>query len=319
MASTEFSGLKVLVVGDVILDRYVHSSSARLSPEAPVLILRADRTEHRLGGAANVARQVGALGAKVDLVGIVGKDRDASITNDLLHDAGIGYLGVFCSDTRPTTSKTRYLSKGQQVMRLDKEVTERDEGGVVHERIDTHLDRHVGDYDVVIVQDYGKGVISGPVLRIIRQRASGVLVADPKPYNFDHYDGFDYITPNEDEFRQAYGHDVPDDEIAQSLLDDVLLKGILVTRGARGATLYYTDNRLTPASVKADPVRVTDVTGAGDTAVAVFALVLASRGCEIAAMHAANHAGGAVVQQQGCGVARVQDLFPGGGDDQPDM
>lgn len=324
MPPTEFSGLKVLVVGDIILDCYVHSGTARMSPEAPVPILQADRTEHRLGGAANVARQVAALGAKADLVGLVGHDYPGDILSDLGHDAGIDRLGVFRSRHRPTTCKTRYLANGQQVMRLDNEVARRIDHDPAHDRLETHLQSHVGKYDVVIVQDYGKGVVSGSVLSIVSQQArSGTpLVADPKPDTFHHYDGFDYITPNEDEFRQAYGYELDDAEIARSFLGEIALGGILVTRGARGATLYYAPNAeghaQAPVSVKADPVRVTDVTGAGDTAVAVFALVLASRKCEVAAMHAANHAGGAVVGQQGCGVASIQDLFPGGSDDRDD-
>jgi rfaE bifunctional protein kinase chain/domain len=323
MKTTHINQLRVLVVGDIILDRYVHSTTTRLSSEAPVPILRPDKTEHRLGGAANVARQCAAFGCETHLVGITGKDGPFATLCDLFDESGIGYLGVFHSERRPTTVKTRFLGNGHQVMRLDEEVNERDHGDEVHPRLLSHLERTAHLYDVIIVQDYGKGVVDFDLLEALldRSKKDRVLVADPTPDSMGKFEAFDYVTPNEREFREYHNLNTADRgadrQAANRQIHDSCLKGVLVTRGAGGVSIYYDDDM--HVGIKAAPVVVRDVTGAGDTAVAAFAVVLAASGCLMTAVRAANHAGAAVVQQQGCGVATVSDILPGEYDDAPEM
>lgn len=308
-----FRGRSVLVIGDLILDRYLWGSASRVSPEAPVLVVDVDREELRLGGAANVAHNVLALGATPVLAGVLGEDGAGTRFHELLGSHGVdGTLGVVADAGRRTTLKTRIIAHHQQVLRADEETRTPLPSGIesrLWERIESALPRA----DAVLVSDYGKGVVTPRLLtRLLPELARrGIPCAvDPKEEHFLRYEGVTVITPNVAEASQAWGRRIRSEadlaEAGFGLRERLNAHAVLVTRGEQGMSLF-TDEGHTHFPTRAQ--QVYDVTGAGDTVIAAIAVALAARAPLPEACVLANHAAGLVVAELGTAAARATDLI----------
>ncbi|MBS0383706.1 MAG: D-glycero-beta-D-manno-heptose 1-phosphate adenylyltransferase [Proteobacteria bacterium] len=296
--------LAVWVVGDIMLDEYVIGDVARISPEAPVPVVRVQRFEDRLGGAANVACQVGALGAQVALAGLVGNDVAGGRVLDLCRESGIDVRAVRQLTGRPTSRKLRTLARNQQLVRLDWE----DTAPCPADAIDWMLERlrEVRAPDVVILSDYAKGVLTPALIGRIREIAASAntrIVVDPKQRDFDAYRGASILTPNLHELEVAAGRTFdPEDaasiaECAQWLARDIGAEALVVKRGGRGMLVAPArgPHQVIPARGRA----LFDPTGAGDTVVALLATVLAAEATLVEAATLANAAAGITVGKVG--------------------
>jgi D-beta-D-heptose 7-phosphate kinase/D-beta-D-heptose 1-phosphate adenosyltransferase len=306
-----FPELRVVVVGDVMLDRYLAGQVRRISPEAPVPIVEVERIYERAGGAANVAANLRQLGAQTTLVGVVGADEDGARLRAVLADHGLGGGALVEVPGRPTTVKTRVVAHNQQIVRIDREqVAPAD--GLIAEAILAAFDES-GPCDIVILSDYAKGVLSRHVCAdlISRCRFTGVpVVVDPKGRDYQRYTGATAITPNQSEAAQAIGAAGGDDlDLARCrrfFLDELRLDAALITQGERGMTLLLPHHP--PRAFPATAREVADVTGAGDTAAGVFALCLAAGAGFPAATFVANVAAGVVVGMAGTATITPEEL-----------
>lgn len=296
----DFSRAKVLVAGDVMLDRYLFGGTSRISPEAPVPVVHVQTSEDRAGGAANVAVNLASLGVKTVLIGLVGKDDEAHALQSTLTKKDIDCRFISVSDW-PTTTKTRVQSRGQQLIRLDRETT------VVagSEKMTPGLARHLKNVNAVVLSDYGKGALADVKAMIESCRSAGLpVLVDPKGTNFDKYRGATVITPNQAEFEAVAGVCKTDDELvsrARSMIADLKLVALLVTRSEKGMLLVQDSDE--PVFLKSRAREVFDVTGAGDTVIAVLAGALASGDNIRSAATLSNLAAGLVVRK--IGVASV--------------
>lgn len=303
----KLAGIPVLVVGDVMLDHYLSGDAGRISPEAPIPVVRVSAEGHLLGGAGNVARNIAALGGRPELLSVIGPDDPGRIIQDLLAREDIkGHLVV--EKRRMTTIKTRIIARGQQMLRVDREESTQLTGSALEALTDI-LREKVHSHPVVLVSDYGKGVVCQAVmdaLRSIRSEGGGspLLLVDPKVVNAGLYGGVDLLTPNAKEAAEMSG-------LAASGREGVIKAGLAifkrlkcrklcVTLGAEGMAVFES-----PGVVRHVPTvarSVFDVTGAGDTVIAVLSLALAA-GCELTqASVLANFAAGVVVGQVGAAV-----------------
>jgi rfaE bifunctional protein kinase chain/domain len=307
-----FRGKRILVIGDVILDRYLWGRASRVSPEAPVLVVDVDREEYRLGGAANVAHNVASLGATPVLFGVCGTDLAAGSLGALLRERGVDpEIGLIEDGTRRTTLKTRIIAHHQQVLRADEET--RDAlADSVRARLFDRLEGALAGADAVILSDYGKGVLSGPLLdRLLPEliRRGIPTAVDPKEEQFLRYRGVTVITPNVAEASQAWGRRIRNEtELAEAgfgLREKLASQAVLITRGEEGMSLFDEEGH-THIPTKAREVY--DVTGAGDTVVATMAAALAARAPLAEACLLANHAAGLVVAHLGTAAATGDEL-----------
>ena len=299
-----YRGLNVWVIGDLMLDEYIAGAVERISPEAPVPVVRVRESEHRLGGAANVARQVAALGARTTLAGLVGDDLSGAQLVRMCDTAGIDTRAVVRSGDRRTTRKLRVLGHSQQLLRLDWEDALPASAHAAAQMLERLTD---GNWpDVIILSDYAKGVLTREtVSKIVRLRAAGAgpIVVDPKQRDFAHYRGATTVTPNLRELEAAAGRSLDPDNhpavaaAARELAAAADLDALVVTLGERGMIVVPMDAPEThiPAVRRA----VYDVTGAGDTAIAVLALSLAAQAPLIASAQIANAAAGVSVGEVG--------------------
>ncbi len=307
-----FAGRRIVVVGDLMRDRYISGRVRRVSPEAPVPVVEVDRTYERPGGAANVAANARSLGARTTLLGMIGHDQDGLRLREVLAEAGLASDTLVVAEDYPTTVKTRVVAHGQQIVRIDRESCEISPDRVADLLVDQFS--HVDSADVVVLSDYAKGVLSpsvcGTIIARCRERGIPVVV-DPKGRDYQKYAGATAITPNQLEASQAIGVDVPGelcwDRLRSYFLGDLSLDAALVTRGEHGMTL------LVPGQPSIDfPATardVADVTGAGDTAVSVFALGVAGGGSFEDAAHVANVAAGVVVGKAGAAAITEEELL----------
>jgi len=302
----DFSQSRVLTFGDVMLDRYWHGGTSRISPEAPVPVVKVEVEEGRPGGAGNVALSIAALGGKATLVGLAGQDEPGDILERQLTEAGVGCRLVRQSQF-PTITKLRVISRHQQLIRLDFE-----DGfpGVDNEQLMRTFEAALGDCDVVVLSDYGKGTLQNVAGFIQAARAAGrrVLV-DPKGMDFSRYRGATLITPNLGEFEAVVGHCPDDDalvERGQNLISELDLQALLITRGEHGMSLLQRDRE--SHHLPAQAREVFDVTGAGDTVIATLAAGLASGLPMDSATQLANTAAGVVVGKLGTATATAQEL-----------
>lgn len=308
----EFRGKRVLVIGDVILDRYLWGRASRVSPEAPVLVVDVDREEFRLGGAANVAHNVGSLGAVPVLFGVCGTDLASGGLARLLSDRGVDpEVGMVSDATRRTTVKTRIIAHHQQVLRADEETREVCSDSTRARLLERVLAGMEGA-DAVILSDYGKGVLSQPLVDAILPELirRGIPTAvDPKEEQFFRYKGVTVITPNLSEASQAWGRRIrTEGELAEAgfgLREKLGSQAVLITRGEDGMSLFDEEGH-THIPTKAREVY--DVTGAGDTVVATMGAALAARAPLVQACVLANHAAGLVVAHLGTAAATAGDL-----------
>ena len=300
-----FSKARLLVVGDVMLDRYWFGDTHRISPEAPVPVLQVGKIDERLGGAANVARNIAALGAKTTILGIVGKDEPGQRVIDLLKAGGVdSQLEI---DTQvPTIVKLRVIARQQQLIRLDFEATPT-ENALAHKL--ERFEKLVGSADVVVLSDYGKGAL-GQVAQMIEQAKAQnkMILVDPKGEDYEKYRGATVLTPNRSELRQVVGQWNSEEDLtrrAQDLRKSLALQALLLTRSEEGMSLY-TDAGV--SHVKAQAREVFDVSGAGDTVIGTLAVALAAGWPLERAMALANRAGGIVVGKLGTATVTSEEL-----------
>jgi D-glycero-beta-D-manno-heptose-7-phosphate kinase len=304
------SAARVLVVGDVMLDRYWFGDVSRISPEAPVPVVLIGREEQRLGGAANVAWNCKALGAQTRLLSVVGRDEPGEQLAKLIKTQGIE--ASLHRDARlDTTQKLRVIGRKQQLLRIDFEKPPSRE--VLAAKLE-EFKRALADCDVVILSDYGKGGLTH-IIEMVRaaRRAGKRVLADPKGDDYSRYKGVSIITPNLDELRRVVGAWKNEKDLrsrAQALRGKLALEALLLTRGADGMTLFTTTKTISIPAV-AREAEVFDVTGAGDTVIATLAVMLAAGAGLEAAMRIANRAAGIVVGKLGTAVATHAELFGG--------
>lgn len=309
----KLGGVRVLSVGDLMLDRFVYGAVDRISPEAPVPVLRIERESVMLGGVGNVARNLRALGASVCLVAVLGRDQEARDIKGLLRDDVEIESHLIEDDARPTTIKTRYIAGSQQMMRADRERIVPVSDGLEEDIIE----RAVADLahaNALVLSDYGKGVLTEPVLRRLIDAATerGVpVIVDPKGSDYSRYAGATLVTPNRRELAEASGRSAGSDdaivETAAALIASTGVRGVLVTRSQDGMSLVRSDESEAlhlPATAR----EVYDVSGAGDTVVATLAAALGAGLAVEDACRLANVAAGLVVAKMGTATAAASEM-----------
>jgi D-beta-D-heptose 7-phosphate kinase/D-beta-D-heptose 1-phosphate adenosyltransferase len=308
-----FRAARVLVVGDLILDRYVVGSVQRLSPEAPIPVLRPSRQQATLGGAANVALNIATLGGEAWLAGVVGDDSAGAEIARLLAASDRIHGALVTAPGRPTTAKTRFLAGAHQLLRLDEEITapiDAASAEALLARIDTLLDA----IDVIVLSDYAKGVLSDAVLdRVLALAAAHhrTVIADPKRADFAAYHGATVLTPNETEIRMATRIETGDDQGAERAGHAALAatggEAVLVTRSEKGLTLVRRDQQTLHLPTRARAVA--DVSGAGDTLVATLAVAVAAGAALPTAAVLANITAGISVGKPGTATVSSEELL----------
>ncbi len=313
----EFRNRNILVIGDLILDHYIWGKVNRISPEAPVPVVEVTRESFMLGGAANVAHNIVAMGGRASVVGIIGKDVTGEVLMNMLGKQGVNCDGIFVSN-RPTTVKTRVIAHNQQVVRFDREDSQY-VGGKVLTGIVKHLQSVCGAHDGIIISDYKKGMISAELIRSIlkaaragrRGKGSGMFVAvDPKVGHFHFYRGVSMITPNLLEASYGSKVEIRDDKTllraGKALMKDLRCQAVLITRGEQGMSLFGKEKI---SHIPTVARQVYDVTGAGDTVISAFTLAYVSGADMEKAAVIANHAAGVVVAEVGTAVATPEQIM----------
>jgi len=309
----KFKKAKVLVVGDLMLDEYVWGDVTRISPEAPVPILKVNKENFLPGGASNVANNIVTLGGKAILVGVIGSDGRGEILKKTLKDKGVDIGGVISDISRPTTLKTRVIASHQQVVRIDKEKTDPLSSKVLSKVID-YVRRKLEDVDSLIIEDYGKGVIIPQLLDKVVSMARAknkLIIVDPKEENFSFYKGITGITPNQHEASCAVGFAIKDEETLNKagfkLLNKLGCKVVVITLGERGMRVF--ERRKRSVHIPTVAQEVFDVSGAGDTVIGTFTLSLSCGAEPIVAAHIANCAAGIVIGKLGTAVVTKDELI----------
>jgi D-beta-D-heptose 7-phosphate kinase/D-beta-D-heptose 1-phosphate adenosyltransferase len=305
-------GRTVLIVGDVMLDHFVIGHVDRISPEAPVPVVRFDHDEHRLGGAANVAHNIAALGGRVEVIGVTGEDPEAERLQAELGRLGIGTGAIVTDPERRTTRKVRVVTtRNQQVARIDYE-SDREVEGAIEAAVVERIERLARAADAILISDYLKGVVSRAVAAaaIAAAKQCGIpLLVDPKVPHIDYYAGATVITPNHHEAEQVTLMRIRTSAdalaAARFFRERAACESVLVTRGEHGMTLLGPDG---DAELQAEAREVSDVTGAGDTVIATMALALAAGAPLVDAARLANRAAGIVVGKFGPASVTVDEL-----------
>lgn len=303
-----FDKSRVLVVGDVMLDRYWFGDVERISPEAPVPVIKVSRVEERPGGAANVARNVAELGAQCTLLSVVGDDEPGRCLEKLLTEQHNVKALLHRDNTISTTIKLRAIARQQQLLRIDFETQPSHE--VLRAKLADYWDK-LKEAEVVVLSDYGKGGLThiAEMIRLAREARKPVLV-DPKGEDYSRYKGASLLTPNRSEFRQVAGSWKDEAELnekAERLRAELNLDALLVTRSEEGMSLYRADEQ--PLQVAAQAREVYDVSGAGDTVIATLAVMLASGADLLQAVQVANRAAGIVVGKLGTAVVNREEIL----------
>ncbi len=310
-----FSNTKVLIVGDVMLDRYWWGSVGRISPEAPVPIVRLNQTTLSAGGAANVAVNVAGLGATPLLLGIVGIDSDADSIRGILTASGVDPHNLIGVENRPTTVKTRVIAHSQQVVRIDQESDDQI-GKDVEEQIVIRIQSLVEEADAIILSDYAKGLLTDRLISMLinsSQEAGKPVLVDPKGKDYRKYQGATLITPNRREAAEACNMIESAPSIVEiagdHLLAELDVESLLITQGEEGMTLFRRNqgSKHFPTAAR----QVYDVTGAGDTVIATLATALGAGSDLETATRIANAAAGIVVEQIGTTAISIEDVRNG--------
>jgi len=310
---------RILVVGDVMLDQFIWGSVSRISPEAPVPIVDFKSESFMPGGAANVARNLSALGAAPELFAVVGQDDCADRMRELLREQHVGCGGLIAHSSRPTSIKTRIVAHQQQVVRVDRESRAPLDDATTGQLLDA-VERRLKGADAVIVGDYGKGVVTQSLLDALKDlcRKRGVWLSfDPKPVHHLNLTGLSLITPNRKEAFEL--SDLPDDtrhanplsdlnliRTAERLLKDLSPALLLITLGEQGMLLCRQGQKLIHIPTVAQ--EVFDVSGAGDTVIASFTLGIAAGASPLEAAIVSNHAAGVVVGKVGTAIVTPKEL-----------
>jgi rfaE bifunctional protein kinase chain/domain len=323
-----FNKAKVLVIGDLILDEYIWGSVDRISPEAPVPVVWADKRTYVPGGAANVASNIRALDAKATLLGVVGKDKNSELLISELKKRGINTKGIFFEPNRVTTVKTRIIAGHQQVVRVDWE-HRHSLSSDLNKRIAGFIRKHIDDFDAVIIEDYGKGMINQDLLEELAPLArkyKKIVTVDPKEEHFQYYRNITTITPNRKELENAVRNlkikdttnrfkintdrlftDKDIDSAARQVMDYLKLDSVLVTLGEHGMRIFERSGRSVHIPTVAQ--EVFDVSGAGDTVIGTFTLSLCAGATKLEAAHIANYAAGIVVGKVGTATTSRKELI----------
>lgn len=310
----------ILVVGDVMLDQFLWGKVSRISPEAPVPVVEITRESYFPGGAANVARNLRALGAPVKVLGVLGDDFAGEELRDLLEQQGIETHGLIIDPNRPTTLKTRIVAHHQQVVRFDREKSEKI-SPITERKVLEYYNSHLDNVAAVIFEDYGKGVLSQRLLDAMSRRARqrrAITTADPNPRHPLRYCGLTAITPNRAEAFAAakMPYAEPVDEVlrdaalmkaGQRLLRQWRPRNLLITLGEHGMCLFCPGKR--PHHIPTVAQEVFDVSGAGDTVIATLTLALAAGATPLEAAEISNHAAGVVVGKIGTATCSPQELL----------
>ncbi|MEQ1764142.1 MAG: D-glycero-beta-D-manno-heptose-7-phosphate kinase [Pyrinomonadaceae bacterium] len=308
----KFKDTSLLIVGDVMVDRYCWGTVSRISPEAPVPVVRLDRETIRPGGAANVAANAASLGAEVTLIGIVGNDSAASNLRSAIKELGIADSDLVSSESRQTIVKTRILAHGQQIVRLDTEDHSLVEEAECQKIISVVRER-IENANLVILSDYGKGLLNDRVaLEIIEmcRESNKPVLADPKGKRFEKYAGATVLTPNRREAAEACKIEESDPELVQksgrALLAEYGVANVLITESENGMTLFRRDG--SPVHFSTAAREVFDVTGAGDTVIACLGVAIASGFSPVEAARLSNIAAGLSVQHIGTVAVSFDEL-----------
>ncbi len=308
-------GRKVAVLGDIMLDEYLFGEVNRISPEAPVPVVRVLKERTVLGGAANVAANLRAIGAEPMVMGVLQNDHAGQRLLSLLARLDIAVDGLVFDASRPTIIKTRIIGQQQQMLRIDRE-----EPGTLSVDVERGLEGSLDDVletaDALIVSDYAKGVISAPVMDRVRTlcaKRNIPWIVDPKPSHRELYRGATLLTPNAKELAELTGMpSKADDEMSQAarhLQDSLDLQGLLVTRSERGMALLSSSGQREPWMIPTEAREVFDVSGAGDTVIAVFAAAVATGADWREAAMLANAAAGIVVGKMGTATTTVEEIL----------
>lgn len=302
----EFPGKSVLVVGDIILDKYIYGDVSRISPEAPVPVVKIEKEVAAPGGAANTANNISSLGAMAFLVGVVGNDPSKELLMKELDGKRIDTSGVVVVDSRPTTEKTRVVGNSHQLVRIDYE-TLQEIPEDAENQLKENLRNAIGKCDIIVISDYSKGLITGSLMAYIKDEAGKcgkIIVVDPKPKNAELYRGVYLVTPNTKEAFEISG--AGNSPEAGKIIMEKLGSNVLVTEGPKGMRLFESGKNEVHIPTKA--VEVYDVAGAGDTVVAAMALCLSSGLSLKDSAVVANHAAGIVVRKAGTATVTPEEL-----------
>jgi len=307
-----FSGVRILVVGDIMLDRFIWGRVSRISPEAPVPVVVVDKETFLLGGAANVVNNIHSLGGKASLCGVIGDDEMGQKIIQRLSEMGIERSGVSIEPGRQTTVKTRIIAHHQQLVRIDRETTQHPKVSTLRSLSD-YLKRNIKNFDGVILSDYGKGLLTkGMIRNTIRtaRDAKKFVMVDPKIKNFFFYRGATVVTPNTGEASSASRISITDEaslgRAGRILLKRLKYDALVITRGEDGMAIFEPHQK--PFLVPTEAKEVYDVTGAGDTVIGTMALALGAGASIRRAAELANHAAGIVVGKVGTATVDQKEL-----------
>jgi D-beta-D-heptose 7-phosphate kinase/D-beta-D-heptose 1-phosphate adenosyltransferase len=308
-----FPTTRVLIVGDIVLDHYIWGKVTRISPEAPVPVVNVTRENFLLGGAANVANNIQALGGAVSVCGVIGRDEAGKQLFHLLNKQGISTNGIIVDPARPTTIKTRVIAHSQQVVRFDRETKERIEQDT-HRRIFDHVGRQVKEgLDAIVLSDYCKGMVTSDLVRDIVKLARKhkvIVCVDPKVSHFGMYNGVTILTPNINEASLGSKIEIDNErsllKAGTLLLKRLKCEAVLITRGEQGMSLFEHGGRVTHIPTVAR--EVFDVTGAGDTVISTLTLGMAAGASMVDAARISNYAAGIVVGVVGTAIVKPDEL-----------
>jgi rfaE bifunctional protein kinase chain/domain len=297
---------KIAVIGDVMLDKYVYGYVSRISPEAPVQVIDVNSTEYKLGGAANVANNIKALGAEPILIGVIGDDHDAIYYMETMRKQKLSTDGILSDKTRPTTSKTRVIAHSQHIIRIDSEV-KYDITAAASKKLLKYVKDNLKDFAAVILQDYNKGVLTKEVIKNIISNCKSAgkpVYVDPKFDNFFEYKNVTIFKPNKKEVQDVLGMEM-DSEVSVKkagsiLIDRLNCEYLILTRGEKGMMLFDKEkNKTVVLNIPTRARKVADVSGAGDTVISTLAVMIAG-GADIKdAVALANQAAGIVCEEVG--------------------
>ena len=303
---TKAKGRKIAIIGDVMLDKYVYGTISRISPEAPVPVVDIDKTEYRLGGAANVANNIKALDAEPVLIGVIGNDYDSKHYQDVMKMLGLSTAGIIKDNSRPTTAKTRVIAHSQHVLRVDSEIKD-DVSGNTRKKIIDFFVRNIKSFAAVILQDYNKGVLTkemiSQVITLCRKFKKPVYV-DPKFHNFFEFRDVTVFKPNRKETADILAMKIDGEESVKDagriLIDRLNCEYLVLTRGEKGMMLFDKEkNKTVILNIPTKARKVADVSGAGDTVISTIAVMLAGGANIIEAVMLANQAAGIVCEEVG--------------------
>jgi D-beta-D-heptose 7-phosphate kinase/D-beta-D-heptose 1-phosphate adenosyltransferase len=311
-AVDRFSETEVLVVGDVMLDEFIWGRVDRISPEAPVPVVEVTRETSLLGGAANTINNIVSAGGRARLIGVVGQDRQGGQVVRMLEKLGVDASGVVRDPERPTTRKTRVVAHAQQVVRFDRE-TKKPLSEQIRNKIFAALAEAAGKVKAVIISDYGKGLVSAELIEKVHQVFTGpnrIVAVDPKVQNFHLYRRVTVITPNHHEAAQGSGIAIASEKdlvrAGHKIIQDLDCESVLITRGEQGMTLF--EKNRPPAHIPTVAREIYDVTGAGDTVIAIMTLGRAAGLSRLESAILANFAAGIVVGEVGTSAVSAEKL-----------